>query len=315
MAGFKNEFSFSFSRHQQLVDCPRQYYWRRYGYWDGWKETAPKSAQRAYRLKNLSSPQMMMGDIVHNIIAGDLRDIRAGKVKQWTPGMVKKEVYARCERGYEQSAKLMFLTDKNAVTFTGDYYESMNRWLKPLDEIAEKGVECLTNYFRGSLRAYLLKNPGNIHMVEELESCYVDDVKVYVQLDLAMRSRKVSHLVIDWKTGKRSKTHRHQLALYALWLYEERGVPLHQIQTGLVYLAEGVDVMEEHPRFTEDELQDVRDRIHEEVAQEKTYLQGSVKENVPQPITAFPMNRGEACRFCVYRELCDVERGVTDETF
>lgn len=315
MAGFQNEFSFSFSRHAQLQECPRQYYWRRYGYWNGWKESAPKSAQRAYRLKNLSSPEMHMGNVVHNFIAEDLRRIRAGNPRKMSPGQVNDLVHREVERGYEQSSQLAFLQDKNAVTFAGDFYESMNRWLKPPEQMIEKGQLCVRNYLSSPIRAYLLRNPQFIHMVEDLKDCTVANVKVYVQMDLVMRSKKVSHFVVDWKTGKRSKTHRHQLALYALYLHDELGVPLHQIQTGLLYLAEGPDEMEEHPRFSGLEIEDVRARIKEEVAQEVELLDGPVSRNVPKPITSFPMNKGSACKFCVYRELCDVEKSVLDETF
>lgn len=315
MGEFKNDFSFSYSRHQQLKDCPRQYYWRRYGYWDGWKDKTDTMRKRAWLLKRLSSPQIHMGNVLHDMIAKDIESLKAGK--DLGASTVLLEIQAAIVKGYEESAQLAFLDPKNktAVTFTGDYYPSMNRWLKPPEECMDESSMMYMNWYNSKLRAFLKKNPRHIKRVEVLEDMEVMRVKVYVKMDLLMSSRKISHLIVDFKTGKRSKEHPDQLALYGMYLHRQLGVPLDQIGFQLVYLREGSDITEDMPSFTMADFERASERILAEVVEEQAYLQGSVKDNIAKPISAFPQNKGDACRFCVYRELCEVEKGINDNGF
>lgn len=315
MADFKNEYSFSFSRHAQLKECPRQYYWRRYGYWNGWKKGATREMTKAWRLKNLTSPAMFMGSLVHDEIAKDLENIKrripsgADSIKAES---VAYDFDKAISRAYEQSERCAFLEDKEAVTFAGDYYESMSRWKKDPGELCAEAVSLFMNYYRSGLRGYLKKNPLHIRSVEALESMEVMKVRVYIKMDLLMKSKKVTHLIVDWKTGKRSESYRDQLALYGLYLHN-LGIPLDQIQFATVYLKEGLDIMEEEPRFTEFDLERTRERILREIVEEQELVIGEIKHNVPKPMEVFPMNRGNACRFCNYRELCGIEQGATGE--
>jgi len=313
VADLKNHFSFSFSRHADLKECPRRYYWRRYGYWNGWKDNASKESTKAWKLKRLSSPQILMGNVLHDAICKDLTHLKGGNDlgTDKALGYIRREII----KGYDQSNELKFLEDKTAVTFTGDYYPSMNRWLKPLDEILEASEALFRNYHASRLRAFLKKNPNRIKSMEVLEDMEVMKVKVYVKLDLLMASNRSSHLVVDFKTGKRSEEHPDQLALYGMFLHEKMSVPLNQIGFQMVYLKEGVDVTEDMPQFTKQDFVRTKERILAEVVEEQGYLIGSTKDNIAKPIEEFPMNKGNACRFCVYRELCDVEKGVLDDGF
>ncbi|MBU1700874.1 MAG: PD-(D/E)XK nuclease family protein, partial [Candidatus Eisenbacteria bacterium] len=57
-SALKNTFSWSHSRKRLFDDCPRAYYFRYYGSWEGWLHDAPPLARALYILKQLKSRQM-----------------------------------------------------------------------------------------------------------------------------------------------------------------------------------------------------------------------------------------------------------------
>src|SRR4030066_21872 len=52
MTEIRNEFSWSKSRDEVFMTCPRQYYFNYYGYWGGWKTTAPQRTWQIYLLQH-----------------------------------------------------------------------------------------------------------------------------------------------------------------------------------------------------------------------------------------------------------------------
>ena len=65
MADITNEFAWSWSRHQMLYQCARKIYWQYYGSWGGWDAEAPKDAALSYRLKQIKSMAMLVGQLFH----------------------------------------------------------------------------------------------------------------------------------------------------------------------------------------------------------------------------------------------------------
>ena len=60
------------------MTCPRQYYFNYYGYWGGWKTTAPQRTWQIYMLKNLKNRFMWAGDLVHQCIKDILKNMQQG---------------------------------------------------------------------------------------------------------------------------------------------------------------------------------------------------------------------------------------------
>ena len=55
------EFSWSMSRQRLFNQCPRAYYFNYYASWNGWLREAPPRARRAYRLKQLTGLDALLG--------------------------------------------------------------------------------------------------------------------------------------------------------------------------------------------------------------------------------------------------------------
>ena len=73
MAGLRNEFSWSFSRHQALRACARRYYFKHYKSWGGWERDGDPAAREIYRLSKLESRPTWQGSVVHRSIARSLQ--------------------------------------------------------------------------------------------------------------------------------------------------------------------------------------------------------------------------------------------------
>ena len=76
---FKNEFSWSFSRHSTFKTCKRKYYYSYYGSWEGWNKDAEELNQKLYMLKNMTSLPMLAGSIVHDEVERTLKTLRYGR--------------------------------------------------------------------------------------------------------------------------------------------------------------------------------------------------------------------------------------------
>ena len=75
---FRNKFSWSVSRDDTFLNCPRQYYFNYYGYWGGWEIDAPDRVRRIYVLKKIKNRAMWAGQVVHDCIARSLQNISRG---------------------------------------------------------------------------------------------------------------------------------------------------------------------------------------------------------------------------------------------
>jgi hypothetical protein len=78
MPPLENQFSWSRSRDETFLDCPRQYYYEYYASWNGWLGDAPGRTRTIYILKQLKSRQMWAGEAVHHCIERTLQNIRRG---------------------------------------------------------------------------------------------------------------------------------------------------------------------------------------------------------------------------------------------
>ena len=74
----ENKFAWSVSRDRAFRECPRQYYFSYYGYWNGWKKDAPERTREIYVLKQLKNRYMWIGQTVHDCIARSLKNISRG---------------------------------------------------------------------------------------------------------------------------------------------------------------------------------------------------------------------------------------------
>jgi hypothetical protein len=79
MTELKNEFSWSKTRDEVFKNCPRQYWFAYYGYWNGWLENAPERTRQIHILGSDCSFEEKMNDTQ--------REPRAGQFNRVCPFM------------------------------------------------------------------------------------------------------------------------------------------------------------------------------------------------------------------------------------
>jgi hypothetical protein len=76
MSDFKNNFSWSISRHRAFDECQRKYWFLYYGHWGGWNRNAPDRARKIYMLKKMTNRAMWVGTVVHDSLERYLKSRR-----------------------------------------------------------------------------------------------------------------------------------------------------------------------------------------------------------------------------------------------
>ena len=149
MAAFRNNFSWSFSRHKTFQQCRRLYYYTYYGYWNGWSEDAPDRARLAYRLKKMVNMPMWMGDLVHRMaerILGDMRNRELNSLENY-----QKQVRNLLNREWAQSVekKWRWKPKYNANLF--EHYYGVEITAEERVRARDKVYRCLANLMDSGL--------------------------------------------------------------------------------------------------------------------------------------------------------------------
>lgn len=302
MTDVKNELAWSWSRHRTLRECLRKYYWQYYGSWGGWLDDADPSAQKAHRLKRLTSFDQLVGNAVHKAIA------RAIEHRPSEPCDVPAAALRACaERLFERGCEEYQLAD--------DYYGVPG--IPERRSAAERRLaDAIAGFAGGPYGRALFKRPKSRLRWVDYDFLAFDDRKVIVgdgyvvfgSPDVAIADEQGTVHVIDWKTGTPNDSHRLQLAAYALFLHARLDLELEGMVGHLVYLqhpAGAIDV----PKLDESipAILDMITEFHAEVIGRLT----DVAQSVAGEIERWPMTDDlGVCARCNFRELCD--RSSTD---
>src|SRR5207302_9893381 len=120
----KNEFAWSWSRHEMFYQCPRKIYWQYYGCWGGWEALASSDARLAYRLKQVRSVGMLVGGELHEVVRErlHLRPQAGGPVPaQQIQDEVERRVLKRLRESQNRDWERFANPKKYAILFE-DYY-------------------------------------------------------------------------------------------------------------------------------------------------------------------------------------------------
>ncbi|MEO8500657.1 MAG: PD-(D/E)XK nuclease family protein, partial [Vicinamibacteria bacterium] len=137
--------------------------------------------------------------------------------------------------------------------------------------------------------------------MEELVSFHVDDVPVFLRMDLAFRDERGRVRIVDWKTGRRAgKFNDVQIAGYALFAAEQGWAKATEISTELAYLI--------WPRYVrKDVTQPVLDTARTFVTRSAKTMRALLNDpdrNAAR-IEDFPrIDKPRVCRRCNFRKLC-----------
>jgi hypothetical protein len=280
-------FGWSASRHETFASCPRRYYYAYY---------ASAADPEVRRLKELSALALWAGTVVHETIETFLaeRDDVPGRDEQ--EALIRAVVHGR-----------MLEEWKASESGGGGFRLFEHEYAQPIEKEDKKilvGIvqRSLRNFFASpTLREAIGAGRENWLSMEELVSFRVDDVPVYLRMDLAFRDARGLVRIIDWKTGRRpGKFNEIQIAGYALFAAERSWAPAPQIETELAYLL--------WPRYVrrkvdEDRLEQAR-RFVRKSARTMRALLADPEANLAR-MEDFPrVDRPVVCRRCNFRRLC-----------
>jgi CRISPR/Cas system-associated exonuclease Cas4 (RecB family) len=282
-----NLFAWSASRHESFATCPRKYYYSYYA--------APHDPE-IRRLKNLSALALWAGTVVHETIEAVLTEHDSLPEHDAQEALIRSVVHERMLGEWRQSE-----TGPNGFRlFEHEYGQAIEQEDKKI--LVGIVMRSLRNFFRSSLlqEAFAAGRARWLSM-EELVSFHVDDVPVFLRMDLAFEDARGRVRIVDWKTGRRAgKFNEIQIAGYALFAAERAWASPAEIETELAYLL--------WPRYvrrtiSESRLDQARAFVRRSARTMKALLADPEKNQAR--IEDFPrVDRPVVCRRCNFRRLC-----------
>uniref|UniRef100_A0A7S3LXH5 PD-(D/E)XK endonuclease-like domain-containing protein n=1 Tax=Palpitomonas bilix TaxID=652834 RepID=A0A7S3LXH5_9EUKA len=329
----KNEFSWSFSRHNIFSECQRKYWFHYYGAWNGWprrRGCPPRVPSMLYAMKHYVSLDQLVGTIVHRSLQQyfDIFLRRGTSQAAWTD--VKKEARNMLQRSCENTIAAMQgkrpLPKHSNVVLEAmiplqgarilehtEAEDTLRESLGPaIHSASERIQDCLDSFWASELNEVVLKEK-NIEVIfnGELQSStyYVceNDIKIYFAVDLALRHEGVP-IFLDWTTNphENSDLLHAQLTLYD-YLTKAKGKVADDEDSVLCSfdLSSGKMKLYEHDRSTdslEGALSDSVSRMKE------TLVQGDFYQNSMDLDQAIPTEDHTKCALCPFQHVCSSTR-------
>lgn len=215
---FVNDFSWSVSQDKRFSECKRNYYYYRYGTWNGWKPSAGEEAKELYALKQLKMKNQWVGIIVHDIIGVVLRSIREGKI---LPQQKAEEILEEKMRvDFIESRENAFRKDPKRITRFFEHEYGLDFSGSEAQALVAFAKKCLSSFYENGIYAQLktVRKEDWLTIDESAPSeLNFEGTKVYVKLDAAVRQGgKV--LVFDWKTSRQEDVdYSVQMGCYLLY--------------------------------------------------------------------------------------------------
>lgn len=303
MAEIKNEFTWSTKRGSVFDECRRRYWFEYYGYWGGWSPRADDRTRSIYVLKQLKGRQAWAGEHVHRAVADALHLIHAGLSAE--PEELARELVQRMREEFRESRDREYWNRPKKACGLLEHEFDIPVTEEEWAALADHAQKCLMNFFDSPILAELRAlDRANWLQVEEMEKFWLDEVPVWVRMDLAYRTADGRLRIVDWKTGKLDPhPDPIQLTCYAIYASEKWKMPPERIETVLVNLGANESI----PRQVDAALIDsVRERIRESIQAMTAMLEGGRRaDNVPLPESAFPVTDSTGlCRRCQFRKVC-----------
>ncbi len=302
MPEFRNEFSWSKSRHEKFAECRRAYYYQYYGSWGGWEIQAETSIRELYVLKKLSTRWQWAGSLVHDTIRRMLRRARAtgqfGPVEE-----ILDATRQRARAQWSTSREKSYWRESSGISglVEHEYGEPVANaeWKRVYDEVIEGSLRA---FYGSSVLARIRETPAERWLaVDELDSWSFEGTKIWVALDFAFRDQEGRTQILDWKTGKERHVDQTQLGIYALYAQQKWGVLPEQIVGGLVYLAAGAEPASVNGGALA--LGQCEQEMRQSIGTMRGVLENPAENRAH--MEAFPQRENrEACKRCAFRRPC-----------
>jgi len=326
---FKNNFSWSNSRLSTFNSCKRKYYFKYYGFWNGWKDDAPERVKTIYRLKKLNSRHTWKGTIIHEAIAFLLKSLLNDKdidIEEFKEAVVEKmrdqyktslsgdyqanpkDNFGLLEHYYEEEVeKETWQLLRDDVIRSLDNFRDSKFW-KKAKTLSMEDCLALEGDLKGSKNIW--KNIStNLSTWRNLPSgkpdtFSVDGIKIWVKLDFAYPEDDGSIRVIDWKSGNsKEEPEPTQLNIYGYYASKVWDVPEDKIHL----TAYNVNQDQQYNRtFSKEGKQETREKILNSVDKMQEMLADKDANEAKEE--DFPkVDNDNFCHYCRYRQVCKPE--------
>jgi len=303
-------YSWSASRHDTFASCKRRYYYSYYASLDD---------PEIYRLKKLSALPLWAGSVVHDTIEAFLRSNDRLPSAEDQEALIRSVVHSGMLGDWRASEAGVPALDARLPATPGSDLPEQDRPPLPFRLFEhEYGIpieqedkrlavnivmRSLKHFFRSeTLRRALEVGREHWLALEDLVSFHVDEVEVFLRMDLAFRDHDGRVVIVDWKTGRNEgRFNEVQVAGYALYATEQGWVPEpEQISTELNYLVIPKAVRRSVNRKG---IESARSFIRKSAGTMKAMLLDPL-QNLAR-LEDFPMiDRPQVCRRCNFRRLC-----------
>lgn len=301
------DFAWSRSRQRDLEHCARRYYWRVYGSWKGWDESAPSPARLAYRLKQLSTLDMAFGRAVHRRAfelveaARSDRDLPSAETMRQRTRAELATLYRRRREAFVEDPK------RRPMLRSGYYGAGPDEGA--LQRLREKLEACLPNLRGLDLWRRVREREVQVLYVEDPDGEFrppqveIEGADVYARPDLVLRSWSDDALeLVEWKTGRPREDDAEQLDAQGLWV--RATLDTDRCRATIHYLSEGTAREE---LVGPERLSERAARIAEQIERMRSFV-ADPAVNRPKERDAFPLAADRwTCRRCPFFELCEEE--------
>jgi len=299
----ENLLVWSLARSKALGACPRKYYYSYIGSWEGWNEESPPEVQAAYRLKHLTTPDLEIGQIVHQQIRLIFEKACAG-----LPIHLATEIKIAQEKfktfiDYSRTRRLEDLTAKWRKLFCHESGKDVSQL--ELDTYVAKIGRLLDRFFSFEDVKMLVAEPARLipELLDPLGFEVGNELRVPARpkTDAVFLRDDATVVVCDWKCGASSEEHRTQGLIYDLFVRGRLGLPPeHSVEIRFFYLDDGELVSYS---FGDEERAEADWLIGEQFAELQS-LSDDPRINTG-PEERFPALVSRACFGCNHRLMCE----------
>lgn len=300
MPPLKNTLSWSYTNMRAYAACQRQYWYKKFGGWNGWIEKDPQSERRiTWLLGKVQNRWMWRGDVVHGMIEHLLRGWRAGV--EFDRAAVLEDLVQTFRAGFRASREGRLLRGNSKATGLAEHAfgeaVSNEEWKRLVDGASAMVERFLDSDVAAAARAV----PADKWLsLEELLQVGIENATVYVKMDAAWHEGGRA-VIVDWKTGKTEtdgEGHSLQLGLYSIYADETWGLPAVVREVTL----QDMTVREWEPTAAD------REALRERVATHISTIRGRTVETehgIDADRDLFPpAPSAAACRGCAWRPIC-----------
>ncbi|MBU2639900.1 MAG: PD-(D/E)XK nuclease family protein [Nanoarchaeota archaeon] len=298
---FKNEFSWSKSRDGVFCECKRKYYFNHYGFWDGWKADAPQRVRELYILKNLSTRQIWIGQVVHDIIKYYLIKLKSGE--DVTSSHLIFRLGKRLKEDFECSEAGIYKKFPKKCGLVEHEYKmliSKDEW----DELFKYAEECIMNFYNSdSLKEIKKEDISRWLFLEEFLSFDFEGTKVYLSIDFAIKDGDNQVILYDWKTGKERDVEMDvQLACYALYVLQKWNLSPDKIIIKKFNVA--LDKVDEF-KVTTQIIEDIKSYMRKSIKDMKDTLKDK-ESNIAEEGNFSKTSNVKSCLRCNFKKICEI---------